>query len=155
MASTTRARRILDVVTALMLALVVWVAYRDGELAFDSNLRQYYGQLAVCMAFAALLIVTRRWDGVITSNPVGKLLCRFGAFSYSLYLVHYPFIKVSWHIHEQIERATNERCADLVIIAATVGVSYLFYLAFEKPFVNRNRREQAAIARASAGQDRV
>jgi peptidoglycan/LPS O-acetylase OafA/YrhL len=152
-AQTVRARRILDVVTALLLALVVWVAYRGGELAFDSNLQQYYGQLAVCMAFAALLLVMRRWDHVITSNLVGKLLCRFGAISYSLYLVHYPFIKLTWHIHERIEGAINERSADLIIILAIVGVSYLFYLAFEKPFVNRNRREQAAIARAAAKQN--
>lgn len=72
---------------------------------------------------------------VLESQPVLQL----GMFSYSLYLVHYPILNkialLLWARHLPLA----ERLIGIYALGVplAVGLSYLFYLAFEKPFVVR------------------
>lgn len=71
------------------------------------------------------------------SNPVAAL----GAFSYSLYLIHFPIIGAIDHY--LIRAHTPFLPSAIVLILCmipVVGFAYLFHLAFEKPFLTTSKR---------------
>jgi peptidoglycan/LPS O-acetylase OafA/YrhL len=61
---------------------------------------------------------------------------RLGVFSYSLYLIHYPLVSAG---HLAVHRAGLSPAFELalmlaVVVPITILLSYLFYLAVERPF---------------------
>jgi peptidoglycan/LPS O-acetylase OafA/YrhL len=132
-----RVVRIFDgVLIAVVLSVSAW-AFHRGELKFDSNLRQFWGQLSLCLWFATLLIVLRRFDRVVSQSPATRVLMWLGAMSYSLYLVHYPLLKLL--LRDRMRLLSQDHSPWVVEIGATVAVlvvSFLFYRAFERPFLN-------------------
>jgi peptidoglycan/LPS O-acetylase OafA/YrhL len=105
-------------------------------------------------AATALLLVASLQDAEKKAHPITKLLSwkplvGVGAFSYSLYLVHAPLLHGLYLLYAQVLPGSPERM--FLLLAASipliVGVSYLFHLAFERPFLNtRPRRQDAAPA---------
>ncbi|QDU22596.1 acyltransferase family protein [Urbifossiella limnaea] len=89
---------------ALMVAaLVAGLAYSLREPARFLDTRFYDPvaeprEQAPAFAFALLLLALKRWDGGIAASGVGKRLGAVGAYSYSLYLVHYPICITVGHL---------------------------------------------------------
>jgi peptidoglycan/LPS O-acetylase OafA/YrhL len=129
------ARRI-DLGMSLALLVIVGVAWRRGELHFHWWVYQFYGQLAVCLAFTLALMVLRRWDEPLSRSPLGGLLGPIGAISYSLYLIHRPLLTAL----EPADLRLQPRWGgvwDVCVIAIVLAVSWLFHRLFERPFLNR------------------
>ena len=76
-------------------------------------------------------------------NAVARLLAWWplagiGLFSYSLYLIHEPLLQVVWqYVVHPLHLGRGMTFAVLVLISTPViiGLSYAFFLAFEKPFL--------------------
>jgi peptidoglycan/LPS O-acetylase OafA/YrhL len=70
----------------------------------------------------------------VLESPIALKL---GAFSYSIYLVHFPFLSLAHNL--MIARGMNGhvKLAILVMVVSplVLGLSYLFHLAFERPFL--------------------
>lgn len=71
-----------------------------------------------------------------------KPLVFIGGFSYSLYLCHAPLLQWIWQTF--LMRSTLSDVAQFVVLLgaggpALIGLAYVFYLAFERPFLNTRR----------------
>ena len=67
-----------------------------------------------------------------------------GTFAYSIYLVHMPLLQLVWQygfhlLH--LSYLSTYLLMVLVGVPLVIGTIYLFFLAFEKPFLNTKRRE--------------
>jgi peptidoglycan/LPS O-acetylase OafA/YrhL len=103
--------------------------------------------LTVSLAvMCAIVYLTRQ---VIAGTP-GRLLrvldrkwaVRLGEFSYSLYLVHYPVINLfDLYFRYHYGPATVCILAYTVSLPVAVGLSYLFHLAFERPFMSAIQKQ--------------
>jgi hypothetical protein len=72
-----------------------------------------------------------------------KWAVRLGEFSYSLYLVHYPVINLfDLFFRHHFGPATVCVLAYGVSLPVAVGLSYLFHLAFERPFMSVIQKQQ-------------
>ncbi len=95
--------------------------------------------MAGALLLVALCLAPQSRLRRLLSAPV---LVRIGGFSYSLYLLHAPLIQIAWQAG--IDRVENPRVAFAVLLLASLplslGVAYLFYLVFERPFLPRSRR---------------
>jgi len=71
----------------------------------------------------------------IFSHPIPVGL---GRFSYSLYLVHFPLVCISVSLASMFGFNFRESLgwAIFVVIPAIVGISYIFFTCFERPFLN-------------------
>lgn len=105
-------------------------------------------------AFAALFIlssVDQLKPGGLQKLAVKGLEARgtmaLGAFSYSLYLIHFPILSKIAHILAQHHRSPDAQFAFLLVIGIPVCViaAYVFHLAFERPFMpGRPKTERQA-----------
>ena len=102
-------------------------------------------------AAAALLLVASFHDAERRQHAVTKLLSwrplvRVGVFSYSLYLVHAPLLHGFYLVYAAVLPGRPERLFFLLAasIPLIVGLSYLFHLAFERPFLNTRARGKGA-----------
>ncbi|HVT14546.1 MAG TPA: acyltransferase [Fimbriimonadaceae bacterium] len=104
-------------------------------------IRYWYLDAVVGFGTACLLIRTTE-AGAARRALEWSPLVRIGTFSYSLYLVHAPLLQVAW----QLMPATHERSSaafGLLLLASILpilGFSYLFFLAFERPFMSKRQR---------------
>lgn len=100
-----------------------------------------------------LLFILRLFDGKIAAfKPLAPLFF-LGQVSYSLYLTHIQIGPRIMGLLSRILPMSNSLIwAFLVLVAmpATLGVAYLFYTYFERPFVNR---ASGASERAGVGKD--
>jgi len=103
-----------------------------------SKLRSTYAEVfPTALLFSVLLIVILRyWDRF---SAAGGWLQKLGLFSYSLYLVHEPCIQL---IHSTVRTSGWSQFALCMfwyvgVVLFVVGLAYLFYLCFEKPFIGR------------------
>lgn len=81
----------------------------------------------------------------IFSNRVSSGI---GYFSYSIFLIHQP---TAWYMSEMFKKKLHVGGLGDFFLLATVGlvivcgISYLFFLVFEKPFLNAKRRPKPAL----------
>jgi len=69
-----------------------------------------------------------------------KFLASIGLFSYSIYLIHTPFLQMFKQYLLPSVKGNNFFVFSILCFVAApciVGVSYLFFLAFEKPFLKK------------------
>ena len=94
--------------------------------------------LEISAGVALILAICARFDETMAETRLGRLLCRFGLFSYSLYLVHVP---IGGRVVNLLRRAPLPL---LVPSLAAIGVSIIagwcFYRVVERRFVNRLSR---------------
>jgi len=94
-----------------------------------------------CWGFSLLIVVSngRLWLQKMFSY---KPLVFIGTFAYSIYLIHAPLIQLIWqYLINPLGLSDLKGYYALVLIGTPLilGVSYLFYLAFERPFMNHKK----------------
>ena len=106
-------------------------------------------------AASALLVyctLFRSLQGPRPAPPVLRFLesgalVSLGAFSYSLYLIHGPMLAILiFLLHGRVSGNSLLLLMVGMGLPLTLGASYLFYLCFERPFLNK----RSAAARAKA-----
>ncbi len=131
-------------ITGVLFALICFAGWRWG-LPFGWPEREmlWLMDTFVGMATAALLIgAARPHQRNVLRHILGwKPLAFIGTFSYSLYLLHAPLIQVAWQYIAHPLRFlgwgdTGELLISLFVgIPLIVGISYLFFLVCERPFI--------------------
>lgn len=80
-----------------------------------------------------------------------KMAVKLGAFSYSIYLVHYPLLQLAHVTLFRMDVAPVVRAVVMLTLVpvAIVGVAYLFHLVFERKFMNPGAPDALRISRAA------
>jgi peptidoglycan/LPS O-acetylase OafA/YrhL len=107
------------------------------------------------IAATSLLVQVAVSPQSLTSKILSwKPLVFIGTFAYSIYLIHAPIIQMSYQyiIHPlQLSSVETLIAQGIVGVTLTIGFSYLFFLAFERPFIVKRRKETLAeVARDTA-----
>ncbi len=82
-------------------------------------------------AIALLILKTTQ---VSKNLPLLKIRNFFGEISYSLYLVHYPVLLLTAYYFPGVSMMKS-LVTSVIAIIASLGISYLAYRFFEKPFI--------------------
>lgn len=80
----------------------------------------------------------------ILNSRLAQLL---GRFSYSLYLIHFPILALAHRLLVCVGVEPVSRLVVMMLVAVpmAVGVSYCFYVCFEKPFTRRRASAASTI----------
>ncbi len=103
------------------------------------------------MAFAVLIHSTLEKGSWLARSLNAKWVVWMGTFSYSIYLIHAPLLQIMWQYGvNPLGLGKPETFALLTLGGGplVVGVSYAFFLIFERPFM-RSQRKVAAVAAAA------
>lgn len=87
---------------------------------------------------ALLLAAAQSASGFVSRAFSVRPLVWVGRFSYSLYLVHAPILQLLWlFLLKPLGLGAGPIFAALLVggVPLIIGLSYLFFLAFEKPFI--------------------
>ena len=89
--------------------------------------------------FAFFLVLAAINDGPIKRLTNWRPLVFVGTFSYSLYLVHEPFLRAAaaFILPRHWSAALEILCQFVLLPVVLVGFAYLFFLVAEKPFLRR------------------
>jgi peptidoglycan/LPS O-acetylase OafA/YrhL len=126
-------------VAALVLPFAVWASgidtpYGDGWLA----------NLVLGVAVSAFLVYARLGTPGLL-GPAARATIRFlqfaplrrlGRFSYSIYLIHFPILRLLIGVTGRLTSSfwLEAALAFLVYAPVAIGLAYLFHLRFERPF---------------------
>jgi peptidoglycan/LPS O-acetylase OafA/YrhL len=93
--------------------------------------------LATTAAFFCVLQLASDPHGRVSRLLSTPWLVRVGVFSYSIYLVHAPLVHLSWLALRRVGLSSDTTFVILAVVCLPliVLVSYLFHLAFERPFM--------------------
>ena len=126
--------------SALLLPYALWSGYRS-ERAYLPLRDQVWGVISAC-AIVALshLLASRRY---VLQRHLWAALVWLGTISYSVYLVHIPVIKTVRVFLKAAHLTPLEAYGFMALVGVPlmVAVGYGFFLLFERPFLNRNRKK--------------
>lgn len=132
---------------ALFLALVLAFVLKPTSLP---SYPLYLTEPLVGLAAVCLIVYCTRFltDGVPTRRPTilrfleSRPVVGLGAFSYSLYLTHAPFLDLGKTLLKTLPLSDTSKLLLLWfgIVPLCVLAAYLFYLPFERPFVSSHRK---------------
>lgn len=91
-------------------------------------------------AAGLLLSAARSPRGLVARAFSPGVLASIGRFSYSLYLIHAPILQILWQYWLKPLGLGNGAIFALLVVLGTpliVGASYLFFRAFEMPFMSK------------------
>lgn len=118
---------------------------------------RYLGVEDVIVGLGAMaLILAASRPGPLSSALSLRPLVLVGQFSYSLYLIHIPILEtLARFVAPRFDLSHTSGVVKVLgmgaLCAVATGGAYLFYLAFERPFVRRlSAGRKAAIAAAEA-----
>jgi GT2 family glycosyltransferase/peptidoglycan/LPS O-acetylase OafA/YrhL len=125
--------------TASVVLLAACVSLGRAEaLAHLAVLDVVVGVASLCSILAC-----SQGDGALRRVLSWHPLVVVGGFSYSLYLIHAPLLQVVWQYGLRplgLDASETFVLLALVGVPAVVAGSYLFFLAFERPFLRRRER---------------
>jgi peptidoglycan/LPS O-acetylase OafA/YrhL len=82
-----------------------------------------------------------------------KPLVFIGTFAYSIYLIHAPLLQILWqYLFVPFQSRPLLMFAVLAIIGTPIiiGLSYIFFLAFERPFLNKGKKTSRSATKVEA-----
>ncbi len=98
----------------------------------------HIGALTALLILACANKSNRGWlHKKVVEGLESRSMMRLGAFSYSLYLVHYPLLRKIRDILVQSHFSHSAQYVILLVVGTPVCLvaAYLFHLAFERPFM--------------------
>ena len=138
-----------------IVALAAWVG--DGVLKNPA----YDLAVAACTA-AALANWGRAESSAGRRLLAARPLASVGTFSYSLYLTHAPVVQAVWEVAVRplhVTPAVGLIALYALTVPAAIAVAFVFFLAFERPFMSARQRravaEEVPLATAPVAVDRV
>ncbi|MBL8848231.1 MAG: acyltransferase [Planctomycetaceae bacterium] len=125
------------IVLALLAALTAGCFWQTGSEFVMRDKRIF--EIGFCSAFAILLVVLKpgelRWSGL---RPV-SLLSAIGVWSYSLYLVHWPFCKITasfaWRAGLRSTAATWMLTVPVCVVLSLLAAA-VYFRCVERRFLN-------------------
>jgi peptidoglycan/LPS O-acetylase OafA/YrhL len=102
--------------------------------------RAWQADCLVAFATVAFLVNASRPESFAARALSLKPIAFIGLFAYSVYLIHGPLLQIAWQLLVQpfhLGDRTAFAVLALVVGPLIVGAAYLFYLAFERPFLNK------------------
>lgn len=123
------------VALVLMLGLAVLIHAWGVDVSVD---RFHYLDLPVGLLALVLLVAASNQSGFFGRIFEFRPLVAIGTFSYSLYLIHAPLLQLTWQYGVRPFVQTPEKqfvCLMSGGFAIVLGAAYLFFLAFEAPFM--------------------
>ena len=141
-------RRRQPALALLALTTLGMIAASELRLRHGAALPPAYADLFVGVWAMSLLIAAAsaeaNWlNRILSWRP----LVFVGTFAYSIYLIHAPLIQVLWqYVFVPLQSRPVPMFLALCFVGTPliVGVSYLFFLACERPFLNQRKRETMA-----------
>lgn len=140
----------------LLLSSVIFIGYKGSwqyKFDFSSHMHDIiadilfgivcFGLLGVCSNEKYQQTRYRHFQQVFSWQPLVFL----GMFSYSIYLVHAPILQIIYVRVMPLFKLTPVHATITLIIIGTsfiVAFAYLFFTAFEKPFLSKKRKENIA-----------
>jgi len=125
----------------LALAITAALIVRYGFLARSgTELKSWAFEYVAGALFAIVLLLLRRWDGLLARARILKPLAACGTMCYSLYLVHWPITKLtSAALFQAGVRGAWPTLLVTIPIAMTASllVARAFYLLVERRFLNQ------------------
>lgn len=97
-------------------------------------------------AFSTLVLTSSQPTSLLTRLLSYRPLVWLGTFSYSLYLIHAPFLQILWQYGTEPQKLDNESTfialmsGGLLII---IGLAYGFFWLFERPFLSSAAKARA------------
>lgn len=125
-----------------MWSITIWSLAGITTLATSSL------ELGVSLVVALIILVLQPWDAVLSHCRVVKILSFFGAFSYSLYLIHYPFMRQAHSLFARVYHGSPVATYWLsVLTMAGIGITagLMLYYLIERPCL-RARRQKPPVA---------
>lgn len=127
--------------------LLVASAYLNGHISMlssDTHMKQWVGWLTVEAALWGYFILAYLAVPAKHGVKLGRYLCRMGAMSYSIYLMHY-LIVVIWVKKVGVIAIISSPQHNLLLNALlafplVLLLSHLSYTAIERPFLTLRRR---------------
>jgi exopolysaccharide production protein ExoZ len=117
----------------VMLAILSIVEFGEFVQPYGDKpdlIQAKYGVL-VSLAFALLLIFLHRWDMAFSQNRIVRWFSFAGLFSYSLYLIHYPFVaRLSKLAGRFVDLDNNPIWAISVFVIVQIAVGFLSYWCY-------------------------
>jgi peptidoglycan/LPS O-acetylase OafA/YrhL len=95
----------------------------------DSQLRT----LSYALTIGYVLLVMYKYDLELERFLVVRLFTIMGAFSYSLYLLHFPLNILAGMVARNLIPFLGDLIQPLVVVAIVITLSFIWYLFFEKP----------------------
>ena len=110
---------------------------------------QHFIQDIVDGVLSAMLLIALSQSGKnnLRDFLMWRPLVFIGTFAYSIYLIHMPLAQIIWQYGVNPLHKTPLVTYFLMIVVGIplmVGASFLFFLAFERPFLNTKRHETMA-----------
>jgi len=149
--AVTRGGRVRNGLVVVGLLAGLWYALRDPTTFADTR---FYDPIAEpreqapAFAFALLLLALKRWDGGMAASGVGRRLGAVGAYSYSLYLLHYPVCIAVGHLALRAG-VTDPRAVLFGVVPVCVGLSVVlakwFYARVESRYLNNAKSPGTAV----------
>ncbi len=128
----------------VILMTIVVVAIPSIELKFGHILSRYLVDYVVggwCMAL--MMVVSLNDKHWLTQILSYRPLVFIGTFSYSIYLIHAPLLQILWQylfIPLQKKQLLMFIALSTVGLLIIVGLSYVFFLVCEYPFMGKSKK---------------
>ena len=140
-----------DRVPWLALWLPFWLLYMALNLTWRANvslphlfiLDTVNGILSAILLIALSKPGPSRLRNLLSWRP----LVFVGTFAYSIYLIHMPIAQIIWQYgFRPLHKGFLPTYFLMIVVGLPLilGASYLFFLAFERPFLNTKKRETLA-----------
>lgn len=133
---------LLGATTLLMLGVSRVSSWHGGFLP-DAYADFFVGLWAASLMVAAANAGDGRLNRLLSSRP----LVFIGTFAYSIYLIHGPLIQVIWqYVLFPLRNNPLHMFLGLSLVGTPLilGTAYLFFLACERPFLTRRKRQTLA-----------
>ena len=131
----------------LVAICIVFLVLTGLLLKWRANVSPYHlflQDIATGLFSGLLLIMSQPKPNRLREILSWRPLVFIGTFAYSIYLIHYPLLQVVWQIAVRPFHKTDLSAyliLALIGMPLIVGASYLFFLAFERPFLNTKKHE--------------
>lgn len=136
------------VLTLLAASTVIVAVLMRARIWHGDVMPVQYADVFVGIWAATVMIAAANTEiGWLNKALSWRPLVAVGTFAYSIYLIHAPLIQVIWqYLLFPLQPHPLFRLMTLFVVGTPliVGISYLFFLVGERPFLNTHKRETFA-----------